>query len=490
MVTAMGGFVVVMWLLPVGIVLAAALLGRRGGRRGGEVAVERSAWLLLGLTGLAYQIGAAAVWAVVGYILAELSLFALVGRRLRRWTGGHSDRTVPAVLSSLAGGSRAVQGVAAAIVLVFMVVFVAAQVRAGSETLAASVLPGGGLVIGAGWARLELDALAAGALCTGAVILAYSVAGGLGAAAWSDAVRAVLILGALVTVPLVAALRLPGSVTETLAMLSPRLVDPGSLSAGAAVGLLGIGLGSPGNPHILERYLAARDEGQLARAALVGTLWNVAMAWGALWIGLFGRAWFPGTLDLPGGRTESVYPALAQAHLPGWLFGLVVASIFAGILSAADSQLLVAASAVIRDLGQRVLGRLEAADPARLARLSRWVVIALLALSTLLGLALHELVFTLVLFAWGGLGASLGPPLLLALYWGRTTVAGLIGGMVAGTAVTVGWRFAGAHRLVLEIVPAFAASLLVTWLLSLATRRGGPDERASGPAAEDHELRA
>ncbi|MDQ7054280.1 MAG: hypothetical protein Q9P14_15850 [candidate division KSB1 bacterium] len=35
----------------------------------------RSAWLLLGVTGMAYKMGASAVWAVVGYITVELFLF-------------------------------------------------------------------------------------------------------------------------------------------------------------------------------------------------------------------------------------------------------------------------------------------------------------------------------------------------------------------------------------------------------------------------------
>ncbi len=35
----------------------------------------RSAWLLLGVTGMAYTMGATAVWAVTGYITAEVFLF-------------------------------------------------------------------------------------------------------------------------------------------------------------------------------------------------------------------------------------------------------------------------------------------------------------------------------------------------------------------------------------------------------------------------------
>ena len=71
-----------------------------GGRRLGTFVVAvsavvsgRSAWLLLGVTGMAYARGASAVWTVVGYILAELLLFAFLGRRLRRVTEASGDLT-------------------------------------------------------------------------------------------------------------------------------------------------------------------------------------------------------------------------------------------------------------------------------------------------------------------------------------------------------------------------------------------------------------
>jgi len=50
----------------------------------------RSSWLLLGVTGMAYVIGAAAVWAVVGYIVVEMFLFLFYARRLRNFSGSYN----------------------------------------------------------------------------------------------------------------------------------------------------------------------------------------------------------------------------------------------------------------------------------------------------------------------------------------------------------------------------------------------------------------
>jgi Na+/proline symporter len=81
------------------------------------------------------------------------------------------------------------------------------------------------------------------------------------------------------------------------------------------------------------------------------------------------------------------------------------------------------------------------------------------------------LIFWLVLFAWAGLGAALGPTSILALYWRRTTRAGVLAGILAGAAVTFAWKLTPAlSGRLYELVPAFAASLVVTVAVSLATR--------------------
>ena len=137
---------------------------------------------------------------------------------------------------------------------------------------------------------------------------------------------------------------------------------------------------------------------------------------------------------------------MAQQHLPPVLFGVVVASIFAAIMSTADSQLLVAASAVVRDLYEKVWHRGETIPQRRLVFLSRATVVLLVALAVGFGLAADQLVFWLVLFAWAGLGASLGPTSILALFWRRTTKVGVIAGILTGTVTTVIWYLAPALK--------------------------------------------
>ena len=68
----------------------------------------RSAWLLLGVTGMAYTMGPSAVWAVVGYIVAELLLFIFYARRLRRFTEAYDCVTLPDFFAARLGDKNGV----------------------------------------------------------------------------------------------------------------------------------------------------------------------------------------------------------------------------------------------------------------------------------------------------------------------------------------------------------------------------------------------
>lgn len=418
----------------------------------------RSAWLLLGVTGMAYAIGASAVWTVVGYITVELFLFLFYARRIRHFTEAHDCVTLPDFYAARFGDRDGVlRSVLIPIILVFMVGYVSAQFVGGGKAFAGS---------------FGVDQRAGVAL-TAIIVVVYTMLGGFLAVSLSDMLQACIMIAALVLVPTLAIIDFGGlgPVIGELQTLDPTTVDPFALSVGAAVGALGIGLGSPGNPHIIVRYMSIADPDQLRFSAVVGTIWNVVMAWGALFIGLVGRAYLPDTAMLPNADTEQLYPLLAAQHLHPVFFGIVVASIFAAIISTADSQLLVAASAIVRDLYEKILRRDTPVPPHRLVLYSRIVVVALVLCALAVGLVAEALVFWLVLFAWAGLGAAIGPTSILALYWRRTTRAGVLAGLVTGTVTTIAWQYTPAlEPLVYELVPAFVLALVVTIVVSLLTQ--------------------
>ncbi len=435
-----------------------------GGRRMHRLVVAlsavvsgRSAWLLLGLTGMAYTIGVAAIWSAVGYIVVELLLFLYYAPRLRRFAEHYDTVTLPDFYAARFGDrSGALRVLLAVVILTFMVAYVSAQFVAGGKAIGASF-------------GLQPET---GVILTAVIVLGYTVLGGFVAVSLTDTLQGILMLVALVALPVIAIATAGGggAVMSELRGFDLTMLDPLALSFGAFIGAVGIGLGSPGNPHILVRYISIRDAAQLRYAAVVGTSWNVVMAAGAVVIGIVGRIHFPDAALL-GGDTENLYPLLARHQLPPALFGLVVAAVFAAIMSTADSQLLVAASSVVRDVYEKVVRRGRPVSRRLLVVYSRILVIVLVAAALALGRIAEDLVFWLVLFAWAGLGAAIGPTSMLALFWRRTTRAGVAAGIVAGAVTTIIWHIVPELRgIVYELIPGFAAGLLATVLVSLATR--------------------
>lgn len=456
-----------------------------GGRRMNRFVVAlsavvsgRSAWLLLGVTGMAYTMGVPAVWAVSGYTAAELVLFLTYARRLREFSEAHDCITLPDFLAAKVGDENGrLRLVLAGVILVFMVVYVSAQFLGGGKAMAASF----GLSQGAG------------VMVTALIVLAYTMTGGFLAVSLTDTLQALLMLLGLVVLPIAVIDHAGGwgAVAAQLRAYDPSLLDPLALGFGAWLGFIGIGLGSAGNPHILVRYMSIRDPGQLPWAAAVGTTWNVLMGGGAVLAGLAGRIYFPEAGRLPGGDPENLFPTLAQMHLHPVLFGTVVASIFAAIMSTADSQLLVAASAVVRDAYEKGFRRGRAIPSRRLVLYSRLAVVLLVGVALVLGWTAQSLVFWLVLFAWGGLGAALGPTSILALYWKGVTRRGIFAGLVTGTAVSFVWNLTPAlDSRLYELVPAFFLALAATVgasLFDLRRKPGAspPPEAARQPAVEE-----
>lgn len=436
-----------------------------GGRRMNRFVVAlsavvsgRSAWLLLGVTGMAYAMGASALWAVSGYTAAELILFLTYARRLRLFSEKHDCITLPDFFAARFGDEDGKLRLALAlIILTFMVVYVASQFVGGGKAMAASF----GLT--QWW----------GVLITAAIVLGYTMMGGFLAVSLTDTLQALFMMVGLVILPVVAITQGGGwsPVMAELRAYDPAFVDPVSLGFGAWVGFVGIGLGSPGNPHILVRYMSIKDPDQLKWAAWIGTSWNVVMGAGAVLVGMAGRVYFPDVGQLLAGDTENLYPMLAQLHLNPILFGIVVASIFAAIMSTADSQLLVAASALVRDFYQKVLRKNSEVPRGELVWYSRITVAVLVVLALILGWLAEALVFWLVLFAWAGLGAALGPTSILALYWKRLTRAGVFAGLFTGTAVTFIWTLTPRlDALLYELIPAFFLALAATVVVSLRTQ--------------------
>jgi solute:Na+ symporter, SSS family len=419
----------------------------------------RSSWLVLGLSGVAYVSGTGAIWAIAGYIAVEAWQFVYIGRKLRKETQEMDSITLLDYFESRFKDKSKLLRIAGVIIIgIFITAYVAAQFNAGAKSLSIALDISFVLSLG----------------ISGLLIMVYMVLGGYVAVAYNDVVRAVIMLIGLIVLPVIGVVQIGGLgiLNEMLHQLNPEYLDPFSLGAGVIIGFLGIGLGSPGQPHIVVRYMSISDPVKLKYSAIYGTFWNILLGLGAICIGLVGRILVPDINSLPDSDPEMIYLVLSSEYFSPVLYGLLVGGVFAAILSTADSQLLVVASTFARDLYEKVIARRREIDEKRKLYLSRMVLVLSGIAALFLAYMAQDLVFWLVLFAWGGLGAAFGPALILSLFWKNATKAGIFSGMLAGTIITIVWRLWLKDATgIYELIPGFFGAFILIVVVSLLTKR-------------------
>ncbi|MCB1282627.1 MAG: hypothetical protein KDB18_13980, partial [Salinibacterium sp.] len=312
---------------------------------------------------------------------------------------------------------------ASSIVVVFFTIYVASQFDAAGTSLAESFRD----------TDLALDRRHA-ILIGAAIVLFYTLMGGFWAVSVTDTLQGLLMAATAFVLPLVA-LSAVGPMHFFEAM---RNVDqPGftdlfadrGLAAGFGfvLGLLGIGLNYPGQPHVVNRFMAlGGGDRELRRARRIAMTWAIVVYAGMILLGLCGRV-----ILQPLASSEGVFIAVARETLHPVVAGIMIAAVLSAIMSTADSQLLVAASAVAHDLR-------EPGAPATLGLFSsRMVVCGVSVSAVVVALFVDARIFEQVLFAFSAMGAAFGPLFVVRLFWGPVSGGHALASMFSGLALVV-----------------------------------------------------
>ncbi|MDH3222104.1 MAG: sodium/proline symporter [Gemmatimonadota bacterium] len=431
-----------------------------------------SGWLLLGLTGMGYLVGFHALWIVLGEVLGVAVAWAFVARPFKEYTDRYDSITVPDYLSDrFLDRNHTLRLVSAAIILSMVGAYTAAQLTASGKAFSSflGISYGAGVWIGA------------------VVILLYTSVGGFKAVAYSDLLQGILMFLCLLILPIVGIRAVGGwgelmsGIREVDASLLQPMGDLGLSMSGliSALGFAGIGLAFLGAPQLLTRFMSARDGDQIAEAGVIAVLCIIVFDVGAVLTGIAGRFLFPGLED-----PETILPVMAAELFPPVLAGVVLVVVLAAIMSTVDSLLILASSAVVRDVIQKIL------DPdlsdRQLSAIGKALTVVIGLVGLLTALTEARMIFWFVLFAWSGLASAFTPVVLCSLFWDRTTKEGAVWGMLAGFVTTVVWVLVFKERFydLYEMIPGFTAGFVVTVAVSLLTRP--PD----GAAAELKDVRA
>lgn len=436
-------------------------------------ASDMSGWLLMGLPGLAYATGLAdAGWTAIGLAIGTYLNWRLVALRLRHYTEVVGAITIPDYFSSRFHDEKKVLMIISAFfILVFFVVYTAS----------------GFVACGRVFTSLFGFPYLPSMLTFAAIIVLYTVIGGFVSVATVDFFQGTLMFFVLITIVGISVstaggfgeiAQATGAYSGYMSMFTTSNVEAGGVSQ--PFGLLKIlsalawGLGYMGMPHILLRFMAIRDAGELKKSRRIGTTWVVISLTLAVFIGIVGRVLFPGALT--GSDTESIFVLMTKTLMQGGILpiigGIMLSGVLAAQISTSDSQLLQASSAASQNFYQQVI-RKNATDK-EVMWAARCTIILVAVAAALFALNPNSSIFKIVSFAWAGFGAAFAPLILFSLYWKRTNLPGAIAGMVVGGGTVLVWKLAlsplGGIFSVYELLPAFLLSAIAIVAVSLATK--------------------
>ncbi|MDR2738131.1 MAG: sodium/proline symporter PutP [Puniceicoccales bacterium] len=416
-------------------------------------ASDMSAWLLMGLPGLAYIAGSGALWIVFGLIIGTYCNWKFVAGRLRRYTELAGDSlTIPDFLQNrFCSSSGTIRVLSAIFVLIFFVIYVSAGFVAGGKFFS--------LILPISYTHAML--------ATAIVTALYTLAGGFLAVCWTDSIQGIMMFFAVIAVPLLAVHHLGGT-SATVHLLSVsgdgflnplRGANNQALSCMEIISMLAWGLGYFGQPHILVRFMAVKEPSELPLARNIAMCWVTLSLFAATTVGILGRVWQGFHLD--GANTENVFFLMSSRVCSKFFMCLILLGVLATIMSTVSSQLLVASSSFSRDIYGIIR---KHAPQGELLWISRLTVFVVSILAVILAVNPGSYILKIVGYAWAGFGACLGPALLFALFYRRTTERGILAGILVGGVSVMVCKYSMPH--VYEIIPAFLLSAVSIFVVT------------------------
>ena len=309
--------------------------------------------------------------------------------------------------------------------------------------------------IGAGGALSALTdgavPFAAGATLVTVFMIVYVVLAGMRGIAWTDTLQGAFMLlmvwAALLWV-LLAVDGGIGTISAGLEATNPEFLALGSefYTPGTMLTFaVSIAFGVAMFPQVNQRFFTAASEGVLKRSFALWPVLVLLLFVPAFLLGTFARGL---GLEANIGAGESVLPVVLAEYTPVWFAALVVAGAIAAMMSSSDSMLLSGSSYFTRDVYRNLIdGDISERREDRLGRIgvvlfasgalaaSVWAEVEAFGAATV-GSVLVEIGD----LAFGGF-AQLALPVIVALYWRRTTGSGLAAGILLPQAAYLAFNF-------------------------------------------------
>lgn len=439
---------IIVFLVTVGYLFASLFVGLISGRRAsrtteGYVAGDRSlsfvflyfimgasiysAFAFLGGPGWAYSRGAAAFY-IICYGTVGLVPWYFFGPRVAQ-LGRKFGYVTQAELFGHRYESRAIPALLAIVSLIAFLPYLTLQMQGAGYVF--SVVTEGRIPTWGGAAIAYI------------VVLLYVFQSGVMAVAWTHTLQGVLMLTLAWTLGLYLPYTLHGGVGPMFQELAGTVPDmlraPGLDNAGAvwswggfssavAISVFGFSVW----PHYFMKIYTARDIPTLKKTVVFYPTFQIFLV-PIMFIGFAGIMAFPGVEP-----ADTILPTIVTSiGLPALVVGFFCAGALAASMSTGDAIVHAAASIVVKDFYQ-VVFRPKTSEK-RETRQIKFLVIVIGAVAYYFAVVSKFSLVYLLLLSYGAI-AQVFPAVLAAMYWRRSTPAGVLSGLIAGCIVSLVWN--------------------------------------------------
>ena len=283
-----------------------------------------------------------------------------------------------------------------------------------------------------------------GVILLAAIMLIYETLGGFRAVAWTDAIQGViLILGFMLLLGMVIhKYGTPADAVAKLIQIAPEKIEPPTgtrQTLNWISWIIIVGFGGALYPQAIQRIYAARNAHTLRRSLAVMVFLPLTTTIVVLLVGIIANA---NGLEVK--KPIHLLPAICrevmQTPTGYWLVVILSAAILAGLMSTADSVLLVISAMITKDIYARHFN--PAASEPQLTHLGKWISVAIVLLTASLAIAFYghrdsNILITLLKIKFEML-LQLAPAFILGIHFKTLRPGPVLAGMAVGLTIALG----------------------------------------------------
>ncbi|MBE8221322.1 MAG: hypothetical protein HAW60_01175 [Bdellovibrionales bacterium] len=402
-----------------------------------------SGYMFIGFIGFVYLKGFSGILLAAGLVAGDFIGLHLFSNKIKQLHNKYKSLSYEDLISQRASGVyKKLRFVLASLILILLSIYISAQLKASSKAIHGIL----------DWPENS------GIFICAAFVLFYSWSGGIRASMWTDAIQSILMIVSAIALGIYSIVHLGGihnffiqanSISESYFSIFKSNISIGGVEGILifSIGWLFGGFAILGQPHAMIRILALNNIKNLKSMKKYYYLSSLILLIALFIVGISCRLILKQN-GLDGFDPEMALPLLSLQLMPSIFVGIILAGIFAAVMSTVDSQILSCSAAVSQSLTKNKTSYF----------FNKVVTVVLIILTSLMALFATGSVFDLVVFAYAILGVTLGTAIIIQVIFPKMKESICLAIVILSGMSSVVWVLAGYKSIATESLIGFVVS--------------------------------